>query len=579
MALAASDEPQYGILSSNEENSDHQNSGQSPCATPPSRQSSSCTTPLTYEEREKLRIEFMSNINIAIDSVVYPSWGGAYPTSLGIANAADAAEIVCLGFIMNEIDDELDAEQKSLLSSAVFMGMLVGGLGWGSISDAIGRRSALSMSLWLNTVAGGLSGIAPNINILIILRMFAGIGIGGSVPCLYALGGEIFPVSQRGSLLSIVSAFWMVGAIWTAIVAWVMLGIWHTGWRPYAVASILPSFVALLCTHFVLPESPVLLEKKGKYTEALAEVKKITGIEIQIPHLLKVESETAQKSGSSSRMAFTASVISPMMLPAAVGSNSSGYDVVKSDENIDTEAKGDFDGSNGEQGADEDTDGVRGVEEGGHDGAANGQSEILAERQKCGSRVALIVKSIVTLFDEQNIRKTLILLLIWFTLSFGTYGISTWISTLFDDCGIRDVYLNSLIFSTATIPGNLFTVYAMDMVGRSNMLMYGIALGAVSLLGFALDTSSAAMVVTFSSLFNMFSIAGWNALDVVTTELFPVNIRGMSLGIMGACGRVGSIAAQFANGQLESNIPLLLCVTTGCMLVGAFSVKLLKEPI
>ena len=39
---------------------------------------------------------------------------------LGMCNAGEAAEVVVLGFILAEMDDDLDFAEKSLLSSAVF---------------------------------------------------------------------------------------------------------------------------------------------------------------------------------------------------------------------------------------------------------------------------------------------------------------------------------------------------------------------------------------------------------------------------------------------------------------------------
>ena len=99
---------------------------------------------------------------------------------LGFGNMADAAEIVCLGFIMAEMDDFLSEEEKSFLSSAVFIGMLVGGCLWGSLSDSVGRRKAYIWALFLDTMAAFLSAFSPTILVLIFARVAAGIGIGGS---------------------------------------------------------------------------------------------------------------------------------------------------------------------------------------------------------------------------------------------------------------------------------------------------------------------------------------------------------------------------------------------------------------
>jgi hypothetical protein len=48
-------------------------------------------------------------------------------------------------------------------------------------------------------------------------------------------------------------------------------------------------------------------------------------------------------------------------------------------------------------------------------------------------------------------------------------------------------------------------------------------------------------------------------------------LRATALGVLSSCGRVGSIAAQFVNGGLQSDVPLLLFVTSATMLTGAIA--------
>jgi len=122
---------------------------------------------------------------------------------LALGNAADAIEILCVGFIMNELDSTV--EQKEFLSAAVFMGMLVGGVICGILSDKIGRKPCLVFSLLLNAIAGLASAMAPTVPVLIVCRVCGGLGIGGSVPSVFTLGAEIFPSSQRGRLLSVIA--------------------------------------------------------------------------------------------------------------------------------------------------------------------------------------------------------------------------------------------------------------------------------------------------------------------------------------------------------------------------------------
>lgn len=62
----------------------------------------------------------------------------------GLANAADAVEILGLSLVIPAAEDDLHltASGKSVLSSSIFLGMLLGGLIWGPLGDALGESSS-----------------------------------------------------------------------------------------------------------------------------------------------------------------------------------------------------------------------------------------------------------------------------------------------------------------------------------------------------------------------------------------------------------------------------------------------------
>jgi hypothetical protein len=59
----------------------------------------------------------------------------------------------------------------------------------------------------------------------------------------------------------------------------------------------------------------------------------------------------------------------------------------------------------------------------------------------------------------------------------------------------------------------------------------------------------------------------------MSVENFPTEIRTSAMGVLAASGRVGAISAQFVNGSLEDSVPLLLFVTSGCMVLGGVGAK------
>ena len=117
------------------------------------------------------------------------------------------------------------------------------------------------------------------------------------------------------------------------------------------------------------------------------------------------------------------------------------------------------------------------------------------------------------------------LCLVWAGLNFGSYGLSTWITTLLTHAGVRDPYLVALLYAVAMLPGNLLSVFCIDTIGRRTLLVGSMVAASLSALALgAVDTSSSEMVIAAACLFSATSTASWNALDVLSTEAFGVEV-------------------------------------------------------
>jgi VNT family MFS transporter (synaptic vesicle glycoprotein 2) len=159
-------------------------------------------------------------------------------------------------------------------------------------------------SLIINATAGLASAVAPSITALIICRVIGGLGIGGSIPTVFTLGAEIFSSNHRGKMLSYIAryfkficchimhtstyflsnivsfSFWMVGAIFTSTVGWIMLGndlqnnkiLPGVGWRLFAAVCVLPALLAIAATHWYIPESPRYLINKARFSDAVSKL-------------------------------------------------------------------------------------------------------------------------------------------------------------------------------------------------------------------------------------------------------------------------------------------------------------------
>jgi VNT family MFS transporter (synaptic vesicle glycoprotein 2) len=351
--------------------------------------------------------------------------------------------------------------------------------------------------------------------------MIAGIGIGATVPVLFTLVTELAPPSRRGFFVTVAASFWMVGSIYVAVTALVFLAGMGASWRVFAIACALPSTVGTALVATTVPESPRFLALKG-YTE----------------DGLNVANHLAQQMNSTSPPWTLQEAL--IQFPARQASREERA-ILNSSSSICLDV-------------------------------------VYAIREAwCDFR-----KGTSKLYSLQLRRTTWPLQMVWFSLSFGSYGILTWINTLFVAVDLENVYMNALLFAFSNLPGNIVSAICMDRIGRTKMLIFSVLFAAGSLILFALfahdDTSiNASGIVVSACCFQAFTIAAWNTIDCMTSELFPTSVRSTGMGVCAASGRIGAMIAQFVNGALVSHPVRLLLVASFTLLLGAMTPCLLPD--
>ncbi|XP_051132078.1 organic cation/carnitine transporter 7-like [Andrographis paniculata] len=196
----------------------------------------------------------------------------------GISWLSEAMEITLLSFIGPAVKSEwsLSPTEESLLSTAVFAGMLVGAVFWGLISDAYGRRKGMRGVIVVITVAGVLSALSPDYKSLIAIRCIVGFGVsGGHVYASWFL--EFVPSVNRAAWTLALTGFWIIGELLEALLAWIIMP--RLGWRWLLALSSAPALITLMITLTpLIPESPRFLFIEGRTNEAMDILKKVARI-------------------------------------------------------------------------------------------------------------------------------------------------------------------------------------------------------------------------------------------------------------------------------------------------------------
>ncbi len=155
-----------------------------------------------------------------------------------------------------------------IMTSALLVGWAVGGVIFGKIADRIGRTKTLALTMAMYSIGTAMCAFAPNIEILLLCRVIAALGIGGEWAAGAAMVAEVIPGEKRveaGALLYTSAPFGLALAMG---VNYVIAGdlFAHTpemSWR-YALAfGLVPAIIAFIIRLFIKePEVWVNMEDK-----------------------------------------------------------------------------------------------------------------------------------------------------------------------------------------------------------------------------------------------------------------------------------------------------------------------------
>ncbi|XP_076188491.1 solute carrier family 22 member 13-like isoform X2 [Aptenodytes patagonicus] len=198
--------------------------------------------------------------------------------------------------LLTEFDLVCDRKNLNNISQSIYMlGLFLGSMIFGPLSDRIGRRPVILISVFLQGLFGVGIAFVPHFYVYMAFRCVVGASVSGITMTILALATEWVGVSSRPKAVLISHCCFAIGQMFLAGLSY---GI--RNWRLLEIAGSAPIFVFFFYIR-VLPESARWLVTKGRIEEARKVLQKAASINKRTipPGLLEqLKPETQTKSGS-----------------------------------------------------------------------------------------------------------------------------------------------------------------------------------------------------------------------------------------------------------------------------------------
>ncbi|XP_017783594.1 PREDICTED: synaptic vesicle glycoprotein 2C-like [Nicrophorus vespilloides] len=197
----------------------------------------------------------------------------------GLILYAVTSECYSIGYILPaaQCDLNLSVDDKSLLTSIGFIGVMTTQFIWGFVSDTKGRKNCLIYTLFLTVLFSLGSCLSPYLWLFLIFRFLNGVTISCASGTVFAYMGEFLAMKHRQTSIMIscifigLSIFLLPCMAWAVLplkFSWNIFGFEFLPWRLFILISSAPTLSACVALFF-LPESPKYLLQVGRDKEAL----------------------------------------------------------------------------------------------------------------------------------------------------------------------------------------------------------------------------------------------------------------------------------------------------------------------
>uniref|UniRef100_A0A3B3TQR2 Synaptic vesicle glycoprotein 2A n=1 Tax=Poecilia latipinna TaxID=48699 RepID=A0A3B3TQR2_9TELE len=545
---------------------------------------------------------------------------------LGLALMADGVEIFVVGFVLPSAEKDmcLSEPSKSMLGLIVYFGMMVGAFLWGAMADRIGRRQSLIISLSINSIFSFFSSFVQGYSTFLFCRLLSGVGIGGSIPIVFSYYSEFLSQEKRGEHLSWLCMFWMIGGIYASAMAWAIIP--HYGWsfqmgsayqfhswRVFVLVCAFPSVAAIAALN-AMPESPRFYLENGKHDEGWMILKQVHDTNMrakgypekvftvttiktvkQVDELVDIGTDTPVWQLSHIYILLNCGASSICLVfkkPCSYYGLTVWFpDMIKYIQKQEYESRTKtFTKERVEHVTFNFT-----LENQVHRDGYYFNAKFLSLKMKSMVFEDSVFEEcyfedvtsthtffrnctfIATLFYNTDLFKYRFIncKLINSTFLHNKEGCMLDFSDDFNNAYM--IYFVNFLGTLAVLPGNIVSALLMDKIGRLRMLAGSSIISCVSCFFLMFGNSESGMIALLC-LFGGISIASWNALDVITVELYPSDKRTTAFGFLNALCKLAavlgiSIFQSFVG--ITKAVPILFA--GGALAAGSFLATKLPE--
>ncbi|WP_116610774.1 MFS transporter [Paraburkholderia unamae] len=195
--------------------------------------------------------------------------------ALGVTWLLDGLEVTLAGAVASALKTSpllhLDNAQVGLAGSAYIAGAVCGALGFGWLTDRLGRRKLFFITLAVYLLATAATSLSWSFASFVAFRALTGAGIGGEYAAINSTIQEFTPARVRGwTDLSINGTFWVgagIGAAGSLVLLDPHLLPADVGWRVCFFIGAVLALIILPMRRWI-PESPRWLLTHGEHDEA-----------------------------------------------------------------------------------------------------------------------------------------------------------------------------------------------------------------------------------------------------------------------------------------------------------------------